>query len=58
VLAAAWFLYSGDGGQTWSHGTTPLEGYYAFSVSFLDPTHAFAVMDDVLTQESAIAKYE
>jgi hypothetical protein len=54
----AWFLYSGDGGLTWNHGTPPLANYYAIGLSFVDPTHAFAAMLDVSTQESAIAAYD
>jgi hypothetical protein len=58
VSAGAWFLYSGDGGMTWSHGTTPIPYWYALSVSFVDPTHAYAAMLDVVTQESGIAAYK
>ena len=57
LLADGWFLYSGDGGLTWTHGSTPLSGYYAMDVSFIDPTHAFAVVDNTLTQESGLAQY-
>jgi hypothetical protein len=44
--------------MTWSHGTTPLQNWYAMGVSFVDPTHAFAAMLNVVTQVSGIAAYK
>jgi len=58
LAPSAWFLYSGDGGLTWTHGTPPIADYYAIGLSFVDPTHAFAAMLDVITQSSAIAAYD
>ena len=57
LYPSAWFLYSSDGGITWSHGIPPIAGYYAMGLSFVDPTHAFASMVNTITQESAIAAY-
>jgi photosystem II stability/assembly factor-like uncharacterized protein len=57
ISASAWFLYSGDGGITWSHGVPPMSGYMGLGLSFVDPTHAFAALDNTLTQESAVAAY-
>jgi len=58
LYSSAWFLYSGDGGMTWTQGTTPMQGYTPLGLSFVDPTHAFAALDNTITQEAAIAVYE
>ena len=50
-------MYSADGGHTWTQ-SPPLSGYYSFDISFVDPTHAFAIMDNVNTGESALAEYK
>ena len=57
VCADAWFLYSGDGGHTWTQSPV-LNGYYSLGLSFIDPTHAFAVMDNTATGASALAEYK
>lgn len=57
IFPSAWFLYSSDGGVTWSHGTPPMQGYMSLGLSFPDAAHAWAALDNVLTQESAIAVY-
>ena len=58
VFAAAWFLYSGDGGRTWSQSVPPMRNYLPMGLSIVDPTHAFAAMINAATQQSAIAAYE
>ena len=50
LFVAAWFLYSDDGGLTWSHGTPPIKTYYAIGLSNVDDTHAFAAMINALSQ--------
>jgi hypothetical protein len=57
LSASAWFLYSADGGITWTQSGTPMTGYMGLGLSFVDPTHAFAALDNTLTQTSAIAGY-
>jgi hypothetical protein len=35
-----------------------MQGYSPLGLSFVDPTHAFAALDNTLTQQSAIAVFE
>lgn len=57
TVADAWFVYSGDGGRTWAPSNI-LPDYFAQSVSFVDPTHAFVVMDNPNNGNSALAEYK
>jgi len=57
VMPTTWFLSSADGGKTWTKDPTSLPGYSPLGLSFVDPTHAWAALDNVITQESAIAAY-
>jgi len=57
LYATAWFIYSADGGQTWTPNPTTFTGYSPLGLSFVDPTHAFAALDNTITQEAGIAVY-
>ena len=35
-----------------------MAGYYALGLSFIDPTHAYAVLDNSATGASALAEYK
>lgn len=58
VAPKAWFLSTNDGGRTWQHNTKELYGYYAFGLSVLSDSAAFAAVDDLITQSSGVAAYK
>eukprot|EP00051_Salpingoeca_urceolata_P027783 m.483263 g.483263 ORF g.483263 m.483263 type:complete len:383 (+) comp22851_c0_seq1:121-1269(+) len=57
VAPSAWFLHSTDGGATWQHSVTPMLGFIALGFDFVDPGCGYAVIENVITQTAAIAKY-
>lgn len=57
VAPSAWFVHSSDGGKTWTPDTTVLHAYYALGISTVGANVAYAAVDNLLTQESGIAKY-
>jgi len=54
----SWFLYSADGGITWTQNYPQLLGNYVMGLSFIDSAHAFAIMQDYLTGTAQVAAYE
>jgi len=53
----AWFIHTTDGGKTWTADSTILRGYYALGVSMVNANIGYAAVDNLITQESGIAKY-
>ncbi len=52
------FVHSTDGGQTWAiNGGQDMAGFYALALSMVDNNTGYAAVDNVITQETSVAKY-
>jgi photosystem II stability/assembly factor-like uncharacterized protein len=57
VAPNAWFVKSTDGGKTWDTTSHTLSGYYAMALEVVSTSVAYASVDNLVTQESGVAKY-